>query len=243
MVGPTPVLCPACRATIAETTTTCDLCTARLARDPSGRPYVVFPEIRPGEPIVSLDFRYVPLPSESARDRRDDNGDVIRGTAEGIVNEAANDTLWSFTQPYLRLRDACIAASCVTYAPGLYPRVFLRNTTVKGARIRYDLVASPEDRTFRINRFCGAAHEAGVAVLQPWTKHPAVAPIGARNVIELRALGATLQAWINGVYVAAVHDAVLGIGGIGVANVRTAKDAKHSLETLWEWMQVRTVAP
>lgn len=78
------MLCPACRATIPETTATCDFCSARLARDPSGHAYVVFPEIRPGEPIVSLDFRTAPLPGESARDRHDDNGDVMRGTAEGI---------------------------------------------------------------------------------------------------------------------------------------------------------------
>ncbi len=79
-------------------------------------------------------------------------------------------------------------------------------------------------------------------MLQAWTKHPAVASTGARNVLELRALGATLQAWVNGAYVAAVHDPVLGIGGVGIANDRSGKDPKP-LPTLWEWMQARVVAP
>lgn len=216
---------------------------ARLAHDAAGRVQIVFPEIRPGEPIVTLDFRRVPLPGQSARDRRDDNGDMYRGTPEGILVEAVGNTNWAFIQPYLRMRDACVAASCITQAPRLYPRVFLRSTNVKGAKVRYEMVLSPEDQTFRMVRYCGASQEGGSAALQAWTKHPAVAPTGSVNVMELRALGATLQAWVNGAYVAAVHDPVLGIGGIGLANDRDSTDSKRPLATLWQWMQVRAVAP
>jgi hypothetical protein len=237
------MICPACKATIADRSVTCDFCTARIAYDAYARPQIVFPEIRPGEAVFGLDFRRVALPGESLRERKHDDGDVLRASAEGIVVEAINDTVWPFRQPYLRLRDACVRASCITYGKGLYPRVFLRSSNVKDARIRYDFVVAPEDQTFRIARYCGGKTEGGYAVLQDWTKHAAVAPIGYRNVIEIRALGATLQGWINGAYVTAVHDAVLGIGGVGLANSRYEKNDKAPLATLWEWLEARTVAP
>ena len=189
-----------------------------------------------------LDFRHAPLPGQPLRGVRIDDNDASTGTDGGIVFETASDG-WTrrFTQPFLRMRDACVRASCVTRAPGVEPFVFLRQANLDIATLRYELHVRPQTGEASLERYCGLKTEAGMRALLPWTAHAAVGRVGARNVLELRAQGPTLQAWINGAHVASVHDSVLGIGGVGLAVKRDAPKVTARLATLWEWVEVRMV--
>src|SRR4051812_40901749 len=108
------MLCPACKAHLADTAATCEFCTARIAIDYLGAPRVVFPEIRPGEVIFALDFRNTPLPSKAERERKFDDGDSYRAAPEGILVDAVNNVTWPFSQMRFRIRDVCVRAACIT---------------------------------------------------------------------------------------------------------------------------------
>jgi hypothetical protein len=43
-----------------------------------------------------------------------------------------------------------------------------------------------------------------------------VAPLGQRNIVELRIQGSSIQALVNSTPVCSVHDPVYGVGGIGL---------------------------
>jgi hypothetical protein len=80
--------------------------------------------------------------------------------------------------------------------------------------------------------------------LWPLTAHGAIAPQGHPNVLELRVQGPTIQAWVNGQWLATVHDAALGSGQVGLAvNTTTKTDATHAKRALCQWFELRTVVP
>ncbi len=71
----------------------------------------------------------------------------------------------------------------------------------------------PDAATVKLIRTVG--DQEGAELIAP-TGHPAIAPLGQQNVLELRAQGPTFQAWVNGAYVGAAHDAVGGFGRVGI---------------------------
>lgn len=216
----------------------------KVALDSAGRPNPVYPEIRPGEPLVGLDFRQVPLPGERERSRRYDNKSFYEATNDGIGFTTANELVTYLAQPYLQLRDGCVRVSVVTHDPYLEVRAFARMQTVGDARVRYELVVRPTERELCIARNCagGPDEPSDATRLVPWTSHAAIAPHGYVNVLELRFAGATLQGWVNGQYVAVAHDAALGTGQVGACITTSRKLSPGEMRrALFMWFDVRTV--
>lgn len=173
------------------------------------------------------------------RDKRYDDGDALMGTPNGIMITICTGLRW-FNQPFLRIRDACIRASIDVYDKDLRVRVVARRLPIGSAAVWYELALTPEDRNFRLARlFTSEKHTDSTSLSGP-KAHPAVAPLGATNVLELRVQGPTLQALCNDQELCSVHDAALGIGGIAIGIGTLASD-KLPRRALFRWLEIREV--
>jgi hypothetical protein len=239
-----PLYCPVCSAQLPDSHFACDMCTVKIMLDAAGRPVAQFPNIVPGEALVGLDFRQVPLPGESKRQRTYDGGTSFEPAEDGILFTIRKDLVTYLAQSFLHLRDGVARADIVTIDPYIEIRVFCRMITIGEARVRYELVVRPTERQFSMTRNCaGGPNEASDAArIFPWTSAPAIAPHGYPNVLELRFEGPTLQAWVNGQYIAAVHDPALGIGQVGMCiTASTTLQAGEGRRALFRWFEARTV--
>jgi hypothetical protein len=122
--------------------------------------------------------------------------------------------------------------------------VFVRMQSIEGATIRYELFVRPTERTYSFRRYCGGdiSETADIAPIIPLTQSDVVAPERYPNIVELRAMGPTLQAWINGHLMASAHDAAIGFGQIGII-LSTSKTttAETPRRALCQWLEVREV--
>ncbi len=219
----------------------CPYCEVRLERTPDGRYAPSFPAIKPGECLLSLDLsRQPPLgcpsrehgkknllfgknhkPSVSEYAKYEfawhvdpaDNGSVVSGYMPGDVE---------LLEPRLALRDGIVRLVVLAEDPRVRPGIAFRWATNKYAdleelelpsRFGYRLVLDPEAATVKLVRTVG--DDEGAELIAP-VAHPAIAPLGRQNVLELRVHGPTFQAWVNGAYVGAAHDAVGGFGKVGI---------------------------
>jgi hypothetical protein len=212
----------------------------RLGYDARGVAFAALPAIRPGNVLAVHDFTKVPLPGSLTRTKTWDDGDSMTGTNEGIVLTLLSGMRW-FNQPYLRIRDTCLRASFDVYDNELRARVVARRQTLGDATLWYELAVTPHDQNYRLARLFTAPEQSDNTNLSGPEPHPAVLARG-NNVLELRVQGPTLEAWINGVKVCAVHDAALGIGGIAIG-VGSFAANKHPQRTLIRWLEIREVAP
>ncbi|HEY4102892.1 MAG TPA: hypothetical protein VGM44_03340 [Polyangiaceae bacterium] len=232
--------CPSCAQPIQQNAIECDACAVRIAYDAHGKPFAALPAIRPGSVLAIHDFGKVPLPGMTVRSKNWDDGDSIAATDQGILLTLLSGMRW-FNQPYLRIRDSCVRACFDVYDNELRARVVVRKQSVDDASLWYELAVTPHDQHYRLARLFTAPEQSDNTNLSGPAAHQALLAKGT-NVLELRAQGPTLEAWINGVKVCAVHDAALGIGGvaIGVGSFASGKKAQRAL---FRWLEVREVAP
>jgi hypothetical protein len=236
--------CPVCEGSIAVDVPACDWCTVKLGRDPAGRVVPVYPNVLPGDLLAMHDFRTAPLPGESSRVREWKTGTRTHGTPDGVILTIRADSIYYFAQPYLAMRDGCVRSSMLGIDPYTMLGVFVRMQSIEGATIRYELFVRPTERTYSFRRYCGGdiSETADIAPIIPLTQSDVVAPERYPNIVELRAMGPTLQAWINGHLMASAHDAAIGFGQIGII-LSTSKTttAETPRRALCQWLEVREV--
>jgi hypothetical protein len=142
------------------------------------------------------------------------------------------------------MRDGCVRAGLVALDPYCHLAVFARCQTIETAVVRYEMVARPTERDFSIRRYCGGdvTETADTATVLPYTHCEFIAPERTMNIVEMRTLGPTLQAWINGRHVASVHDPALGCGSFGLM-LGTSKEPvpPDPRRILCQWVEVREV--
>jgi len=212
----------------------------RLGYDALGKPFAVLPAIRPGYVLAVRDFTKVPLPGCTTRTKTWDDGDSMEGNEQGIVLTLLSGMRW-FNQPFLRIRDTCLRASFDVYDTDLRVRVVARKQSLDSASLWYELAVTPQDQNYRLARLFTAPEQSDNTNLSGPSAHPAILAHG-NNVLELHVQGPTLEAWVNGVKLCAVHDAALGIGGVAIG-VGTLASDKRARRTLFRWLEIREVAP
>jgi hypothetical protein len=212
----TPLLrCPVCGAAIPAGPR-CDFCLVAL-REERGALQAVHPVIRPGDVLVSRDFSRDALPGEKQRLWSRLEGAAATHEQTGLTVHCPAGESRIFVEEWVRVRDACVRASFASLDGRAQIGVMLRREPIgDGARTFYALDVWPDKRSVRLARCFSTKEEAGATPLFGWAEAACVAPVGQENQLELRAQGATLEAWVNGVRVAAVHDPVLGIGWTGM---------------------------
>ena len=238
------MVCPHCSAPLGPRDSSCDACTLKLTFGPDGRPHPVFPEVRPGEVVWARDFSRFPLPGESTRTHRWPSGNGYDAAPQGTMVTVVSKALLVFSQYALTLRDGVVRASFVAFDPYIELNVFARQQFIDSAQVRYELAVRPANLDVGLARFCTVgAGDPGAAWLHSRTRHPAVAPLGARNVLELRFFGPTLQTWVNDQLITTVHDPALATGGVGIS-VGTCEPPEQFTpqRVMCEWLDVRTTA-
>jgi len=232
--------CPSCAQALRVGALECDACAVRLGYDPHGKPFAALPAIRPGNVLAVHDFSKVPLPGSTTRDKKWDDGDSMAGTEHGVLLTLLSGMRW-FNQPFLRIRDTCIRAAIDVYDTELRARVVARKQSLGDASLWYELAVTPHDQNYRLARLFTAPEQSDSTNLSGLSKHHAIVQKGT-NVLELRVQGPTLEAWINGVQICAVHDAAIGIGGVALG-LGSFASGKRPQRALFRWFEVREVAP
>lgn len=200
----------------------------------------MLPPIFPGELIAGYDFRTDTLPDCDSRDATWSDSRGCSGAAEGIVLRLGDDMVWSRERD-LRIRDVCVRACIDALDPGVRVRVVARKQEVGKATLWYELGVTPEDRSVRLARLVSAPGRSDATALLGPYPHQAVAPLGASNIVELRVRGPTLEGWVNGVRIGAVHDATLGIGSVALA-AGSMDGTPRQKRALVRWFEIREVA-
>ena len=236
------VPCPACAQPVHRASRGCDACAVRLTPGPDGRLVTVLPPIHPGEVIVGYDLTRQPLPGSSSRDETWSSVDGCSGAPEGVIVWLRGGMVWA-AQRYLRVRDVCVRACFDTLDEGLRVRVVARKDAVGAASVWYEMAVTPDDRSARLSRFVSSPDRSDATPLVGPLPHAAVAPRGASNIVELRVQGPTLEGWVNGQRIGAVHDPTLGIGGVALAvgTVHNASETRPQQRALVRWFEVREV--
>jgi hypothetical protein len=207
--------CPVCGAAIPAGPR-CDFCLVALRLE-QGALAAAHPVIRPGDVLTTLDFARDPLPGEKQRVWSRLDGAAATAEASGVTVHVPPLDSRIFVLDWVRVRDACVRASLASLDGRVQPGIMLRREPIgDGARTFYALDVWPERRSVRLARCFSTKEESGATPLFGWAEAACVAPLGQENQIELRAQGATLEAWVNGARVTTVHDPVLGIGWTGI---------------------------
>lgn len=233
--------CPSCSANVAPGTQFCDDCRVAL-RFEGGRLVAVFPEIRRGEVLATFDLSRDPLPSYTERSYKWKEGSVMEPAHNGILFTLPTTVAFSFTDAKLRTRDACSRATFTALEPEVYYGIVARQEPLGGANTQYQLEVMPEQRAARLVRYFFTTKTSGVSVLAPWTQHASIAPTGYPNEVELRFQGPTLQGWVNGAQVLAVHDLAWGIGATGPRIGRQSANTPRGARIVCHGFDVRMVA-
>lgn len=234
--------CPVCRGNLpAQVPNHCPYCEVRLEPAPGGGYAPSFPAIKPGQCLLSLDFSQQPPLGCPSRDHGKKNPlhrkqgkpstyEYAKYEYSWHVDAADGGTLLSgympgdvdLLDPRLAVRDGVVRLVVVAEDPRVRPAIAFRWQTNRFAeledmeipnRFGYRLVLDPDAATVALVRTVG--DNDGAELIAP-VAHPSIAPLGRQNVLELRVHGPTFQAWVNGTYVAAAHDAVGGFGRVGI---------------------------
>jgi hypothetical protein len=232
--------CPSCAQAIRPNSGQCDACAVRLGYDAHAKPFAALPAIVPGNVLAVHDFSKVPLPGMTVRAKTWDDGDSLTATDQGILLTLLSGMRW-FNQPYLRIRDTCVRASFDVYDSELRARVVARKQSIGDASLWYELAVTPHDQHYRLARLFTAPEQSDNTNLSGPERQQVIFAKGT-NVLELRSQGPTLEAWINGVKICAVHDAALGIGGVAIG-IGSFASGKKPQRALFRWLEVREVAP
>lgn len=204
--------CPACTAPVPADSTSCRFCRVALRFDASG-PVIVHPELRAGSSICSIDLRHDTLPGEQAR--IDLETLRVERTPLGAKVWLAADRARTFPVWGVRMRDQSVRTRWTAHDAGVYGGVVARREPIGKAFTTYAFQVRPSDRVFRLVRTRGGSIVECTAIVD-WTPSEAVAPTGSPNELVLAARGGSLQGWVNGVGVTAVHDQSFGIGTPGL---------------------------
>ena len=118
----------------------------------------------------------------------------------------ADSSYMGSTSPELMVSDGRIVVQgrCSTASGAL--GVVARMRSSDAGRSGYALLAQPGTRSFVVIDFRVSARENHFRILHGWERTGALLGPGERNIVELRHVGQTLQAVINGVLVATVVD-------------------------------------
>lgn len=183
---------------------------------PPDRLQAVHPAIRPGPRLAHYDFRHQPLPGERVRNSGTANGGQYGPVPDGYYWGFAKQEMRVPRDPELYVRDACVWSSFTAYEAGAIVGLFLRWSQTGFASTFYGLELTLGANTATLFRRLVYPDRTESTTLHAPATQPTVAPLGQRNVVELRIQGASLQAFVNSVPVCTVHDPVYGVGGIGL---------------------------
>lgn len=207
--------CPSCADPLALDAPFCPSCTARL-RWNDQQCAVDLPAIRPGEVLVSRDFRVSPLPGLANREYVAKSW-TSQGTEAGIEFRVTRKNVgMSFWEPRLRIRHVCVRTSARVLDAAMCFGLVVRDEPVGDASTRYFLSAVPSTGTVVLLRSWISEADLGSTELASSVGSSALHGVGTFNELELRAQDATLEAWVNGTRVLATHDPSFGIGRVGI---------------------------
>ncbi len=204
--------CPACKAPLPTGSRSCRFCRVALRWDASG-PTIVHPDLRASALICSIDLRRDTLPGEQARVSLETL--TVERTSLGAKVWLGADRARTFPLWGVRLRDQSVRTRWTAHGAGVYGGVVARREPIGKAYTTYAFQVRPDDRTFRLVRTRGGSVVECTPIVD-WTPSAAVAPTGSPNELVLAARGGSLQGWVNGVGVTAVHDQSFGIGTPGL---------------------------
>jgi hypothetical protein len=223
---------------IVERAARCDECQVALEWD--GLPRAKHPFIRPGDPLLYFDLSRMPLPGQANPAGTLGDGTRFEQTPQGSMVHVVPKRAIECLDKRLRARDACVRAAFIALDPGLWLGCMARIERLSTVTTQYLFVVDASSGRMRLTRGFSGSKETDYADLLPSAPTVRVAPPGAPNVIELRVQGPTLEARVNDVHVATVHDPVLGIGAFGLRASASA-NAPGPQRVLVQWFEVRQV--
>src|SRR5579883_1754402 len=232
--------CPSCQAEVPPQATFCDFCRVALRLE-GNRLVALFPDIRRGDLLTTYDLSKEAMPNHESRNFTWKDGTTMVPVHNGVM-VSLTKTAISFTDTKVRLRDSCTRATFTTLDADTYCGIVARQEALGGANTQYQLEVSPEQRAARLVRYFFTPKTSGVAVLVPWTQDMRIAPNGYPNEVEMRCQGPTLQGWVNGSQILAVHDAAWGIGSNGPRVGRKTSDSPHPARIVCHGFDIRMVA-
>lgn len=204
--------CPACKVPLTTGSASCRFCRVAVRWDASV-PIIVHPDLRAGAAICSIDLRREAFPGEQERVTLETF--TAERTPHGAKVWLSADRARTFPVWGVRMRDQSVRTRWTAHDPGVYGGVVARREPIGKAYTTYAFQVRPEDRVFRLVRTRGGSMVECTAIVD-WTPSSAVAPTGHPNELVLAARGGSLQGWVNGVGVTAVHDHSFGIGAPGL---------------------------
>jgi hypothetical protein len=235
--------CVFCKATLPLTAPRCPYCLLAYAPSPvaGAPPHPWLPPVRPGAPVSSLNFAVEPPPSIGKHEMTMPAGSSTSRNAAGCLATIAPTRSLTLSESRVRLKDGCVRAQMIALDENVQLGVIARQERVGEITSQYTLEALPSRKRIRLTRTVSSPKSASATDLLPWTDCLAVANVGQANVLELRAMGPTLEGWVNGAGPFAVHDPVLGTGIFGI-RLEHADDQKvHPRRVQVSWMQIAEV--
>ncbi len=228
------VSCPACGKSV--TSPVCSWCHAAIGDDG----LVIHPKIRALEPVISIDHGTEPWVGLSRRKTR--MGSVRVSPVDGGVKVRcrAGQSIVSLCEA-VRMRDTAVSTTLKALDDGVVAGLVFRHERIGDGDVHLVFDVSPARRSVRLARRALLADRRTLHELVPWTVCEAVAPVGECNLLQVVAVGASIQGWVNGVSVLQEHVPTFGIGHCG-ARV-SAHGRRKPQAAVFAWWQVATAGP
>ncbi len=240
MAAATTHPCDYCKATLPLAAPRCPYCLMAYAQTPSG-PKPLLPPVRPGGIVSSLDLGMEPAPNMGKFDVTQPGGSSTTRVQGGTLVHVAPGKSLTLSESRVRLRDGCIRAQMVALDHGAQIAVVARQERIGDISTQYTFEVLPSRKKVRITRTVSSPKQASGTNLLDWKECPAVGAVGQPSVLELRVMGPTLEAWVNGAGPFSVHDPVLGTGIFGVRLEHEEGQPAHMRRVHVSWMQILEV--
>lgn len=233
--------CPVCKGLVPRGEPFCEACGVGLRWAGDGGVVPSYPDLLPGNVLVSEAFETRPFPGRQSVDEY--RAGVVESRAvpggKGMTYYAPVTS--SFVDYARPLRDACVRSTFTPLDPGVRIGLCARHSILGGIQIYYLFDLTPLTGRAVCSRAVGTPQHASSTMLVPEVKIAPIAP-GSSIELEMRVAGPTLHAFVNRIHVLSAHDASFGAGSFGI-RVGREHDVAHPVRVICHGYEVREVMP
>jgi hypothetical protein len=228
--------CPYCKAALHGSERHCPYCRLVVSFD-GGRARPIYPQIRPGNILCTLDLTRETVPGMSLTGKALSESVHFAPSPSGVMVTLAEHKSFESALPFVRRRDVCARARFQALDPSIVFHLVTRKEAVGEGSSQYAFAVSILKQSVRFERLISSAKKSTVSVIVDWQKHAAIVP-GAAVDVELRALGPTLEGLVFGERVFITHEPTLGVGYPGIRITASGAPGRAA----WTGFEVREVA-